>query len=465
MIKIHADKDELNFPPSPRVLEALSSCTIETIRRYQKEPVLLEVLPQKYELPKERLFLEQGVIGIIHRVFDYFLSPNSSILLPELGFPYYHKLASRHKAQISTFEFKEAEHSFSYNLEALLEKLHQKPSILVLIDPEGPLGFSTTNDDLKTILEAAPKETMIFLDQTHEGFREQHIKDVTSLVNTYPNLLVARSFSKYYGLAGIRIAYALCGEDIKRRINFNDQYLGFDNLAQQLAIAALESEEHYQKNAREIREEKKKFNQSIRELPKYRVLDTDNASSIVIVPENQSSFLREQARAVGIAIRHLGEYHQKLTHFYRITMCQAEENDKIIDLFNSVSWLHNLQINNADAPSIINTREVGYTVHRKEIFCSKAGLVMGLHRVIVPPGKNVPVHNHPEQDELFEFHSKAYFELEGNRFEVKPGQWVNVKAGQHHYIEALPDRFARFIPLRFPYKAEQKQGTYDPTEK
>lgn len=462
---IHADKDELNFPPSIKVTEALSSCDIETLSRYQKDPLMLEVLAKKHGVDKERIFLEQGVIGVIHRVFDYILSPQTPVILPELGFPYYHKLASHHKAKITTFSFHDKQNSFSYNIIDLLDKLQHKSNVLVLIDPEGPLGFSTSNNDLQKILEATPEETLVLLDQTHEGFREDNVKDITSLVNSFPNLLVARAFSKFYGLAGVRIAYALCGENVKEMINFNERYLGFDNIAQQVATAALDSEEHYKENAQIIREEKKRFNLAIRELPSYRVLETDNHSSIVVVPENQSLFLREQAEAAGIAIRHLGDYHDKLTNFYRVTMCPSDEMDRIIDLFESVSWLYDLDVKNSNAASVINTRDAGYTVNRKEIHCEHSNFLMGLHRLIVPPGGNVPTHNHPDQDELFEFHSRAYFELDGNRFEVQPGQWVNVKPGQNHYIETLPNRFARFIPLRFPYQPEKVQGVYNPTEK
>jgi len=410
MTLIPADKDELNFPASKKVVETLSSYDSETICRYQKEPPLLEALAQKHDLPKERLFLEQGVIGIIHRVFDYMLTPQSSVLLPELGFPYYHRLASHHKAGITTFSFQDRQDSFGYDLEDLSEKVQQKPDIVVLIDPEGPLGFSTSDSDLQRVLEATPKETLILLDQAH----------------------------------------------VKKMINFHERYLGFDNLAQRVAIAALQSEDHYKENAHQIREEKKRFNHAVRALPGYRVLETDNASSVVVVPERQSTFLREQAKAVGVAIRHLGDYHKRLTDFYRITMCPTEETDRIINLFCSVSWLYDLEVHNSDAVPIINTREAGYTVHRREVPCDKAGLLMGLHRVIVPPGKNVPVHCHNEQDEFFEFHSKAYIEVNGRRIETQPGQWVKINAGDTHYIEAPEHSFARFIGLRFPYLHQDK---------
>ncbi len=57
---------------------------------------------------------------------------------------------------------------------------------------------------------------------------------------------------------------------------------------------------------------------------------------------------------------------------------------------------------------------------------------------------------------MFEFHSEAIFELNGKKFNVKPGDWFIVKAEDEHYIEALPNKFARFIPIRFPYSHTDK---------
>lgn len=461
---IHADKDELNFPPSTTVARTLASLSIDVMRRYQKEPELLDVLARKHGCSKERLFLDAGVIGIIHRVFDALLTSNSKILLPELGFPYYHTLARRKNIPVIPFAFKKKEHVFEYDVDDLLRKLAEKPEILVLIDPESPLGFSIPQEVLEAILRAADPHTLIFLDQTHEGFRERHIKNIVSLTETFPNLLVARSFSKFYGLAGVRIAYALCGKDVKERIHFVERYLGFDNCAQQLAIAALQSENHYKENAHQIREQKARCMSALQKLKGYQVFETDHASVVVTVPEEQNTILTHYAHEAGILIRHLGGYHPSLVNFYRITMCPADEMNRVIDIFESVAWLYELDVVHATAASKIHTRNAGYTVHRKELIYEKSGIIMGLHHAIIPPGKSVPAHTHDEQDELFEFHSRAYFELHGQRFEVKPGDWVQVQAGETHYVEALPDYCARFVPLRFPYQPEKKQAGYDPTE-
>ena len=466
-VKVHANSDELNLPFAREAVEALK-IEEEIARRYCKEPPLLDELAAKHGLLKEHIFLEGGVEGVIKRVFDYRLRPGSSVLLPELGYPIYAKTAVKNEVCIETFQFDDLGKRFSYNMEDLLRKLKSKPDIVVLIDPESPLGFSIRNDELEDILKEANPDTLVMLDQAHEGIREKHVKDITRLVSDHPNVLLARSFSKFYGLAGERVGYALCGEKVQKMIRFEPRYLGFTGSAQQSAIAALRSEEHYKQNAALIREQKARFNDAIRKLDGYRVLETDGLSSLVQVPKEQSAFLRTQADAAKIAIRHLGDYNpEKLTDFYRVTMCPPDQMGMLIDLFESVAWLYDLDVVGADViERTLATRDEGYTIHRVEYICPQSKVLMGHHKVIVPPGGHVSVHQHDDQDEIFVFRTRTIVELDGKRFEAGPDDSMQVKPGQHHYLEAPADRFARFMPLRFPYHPEKKQGaSYDPTEK
>jgi len=464
MKKIYAQSDELNFPHSELVISRLKNLDVEWIRRYQKEPELLSILAQKHKVQKNFIFLESGILGLIHRVLETFSNRKAKILLPKLGYPPYFKISKQNNYKINTFGFIKENNRFYYNIADIKKQLLKKPDIIVLIDPESPLGFSLKEKDLISIMRSCPKETLIILDQEHEGFRDESIKDIGKFVNEYPNLLVARSFSKFYGLAGLRIAYSVVGKNVKKMINFNDRYLGFCRLSQQLAIACLESIDHYQKNAVEIRKQKNRFLTEIDDLPGYDVYHTDNHASILQIPIKHKDLLLSHANDLGIHLRDLNDYTNELNGFIRITCCPEEEMDRIIDLIKSVSWIMDMKMYNSDAESIINTRKSGYTVHRKEMPCKKSKLTMGFHRVIIPPDKFLPKHRHLEQDEIFEFHSRAIFELNDSSFEVKAGDIVNIKPGDFHLIKPLHEVFARFVVMRFPYKKEKKQGTYDPEE-
>jgi histidinol-phosphate aminotransferase len=452
---IHADRDELNFPPSSKVVKTLNSLNKLEINRYLKNSPLIEELSKFYNLSPERIFIEEGIIGIIHRVFDNMLNSQSRVLIPEFGYSYYKKLAEHHKAKITSFNSINLKSNFYYDLKDLLEKIKEKPDILVLIDPENPLCFSTTEEDLYKILESTSSETLVILDQAHEGFRENHIKDIKKLTEKFPNLLIARGFSKFYGLAGLRIAYALCGENIKELIKFKEKYLGSDVLAQTLAIAALNSQEHYIRNAKNILKEKNRFNRALKSLKNYNVYDSDTMSCIIEVPENQVETLKKQAVNSNISIRNLYDYNPKLKNFFKITMCPSKHIDRIIDLFESVHWLYELEVPNSKS-SVINTRDEGYTVNRFETHSEKFGVLTGIHRVIIPPAHLVSEHRHLKQEEIFEFFSDAFFKLNGKEMKVKAGKVIKLRKGDLHEIRASDNKFVRFAPIRFPYIHEDK---------
>lgn len=332
---IHADKDELNFPHSPEVLNALKSISSEVFARYQKESELLDFLSEYHSIPKERLFLETGVIGVIHRVFDYRLSKNSSVLLPEFGYPYYQKLSKHHNANIQTFRFFRDKNSFSYDIEDLIKKLKAHPDIAVIIDPEAPLGFSTPEEKIRKILEATPQDTLVVLDNTHEGFRKNKI-DAVKLTNNFPNLLVTQSFSKFYGLAGVRIGYAICGKNVKKMANFKERYLGFDGVAQKLAIAALKSKEHYKKNVQLINEQKQHLESFVRKIKGCIVFKTDSLYLVIEIPEEKKGKLKKAFEENNIAVRWLGDYWPELKNFVRITTTPEEQTNSIIKVFQKI---------------------------------------------------------------------------------------------------------------------------------
>ena len=461
---IHADSDEFNFPHSPKTLKAIKKIDSESLQYYSKEQPLINKLAEKHRISKDKIFLESGAIGVIHRVFDSILTPEKSVLLSNPGYPYFHKLSKHHRANINTYQIKEKKDSFKHDYASIIKGLKQKPAIAVITDPESPLGCSVPNKRLEEILQESNPETLIFLDQVHEGFRKENIKDIGKLIERYSNLIIVRSFSKLYGLASARIGYALCGENVKEMINYHEKYLGFSNIAQRIAIAALENEEHYENRVKILVSEKEKFRKTINELPEYHAYRTDHISVIIRAPHEQISYLEHHAKASNILFRNLEEYHKilegnSLKGLIRITLGPKKNNTRIHDLFKSVAWLFNFKIMNTKPENIrkvINTREAGYTINRQELYFEKSKIPLGYYKVIIPPGHKVPEHEHKGQDEFFHFLTPTKFKLDNKWLDVKTDTVVNVYAGQKHAIQAYPDKFVQYLCSRFPYIHEDK---------
>ncbi|MBI4454057.1 aminotransferase class I/II-fold pyridoxal phosphate-dependent enzyme [Candidatus Woesearchaeota archaeon] len=335
---INADHDEYHYPHSDKVLRALRKrrALQDMISCYHRKSDLIRFVAKKSDLPTSAFFLEHGIEGIIHTVYSG-LKKGSKILLPELGYTLYHKLAEAYEMKIDTFKFIKGNDRFDYDYNNLLQKLKAKPDMVVLIDPEVPLGFSIPNYMLEDIFRTVSQETLVLLDEAHRGFRQENEKDIPSLVKKCPNLLIAKGYSKFYGLCGLRLAEGWCGENAKKMISYKERVLGFDILSQLIAIACLESEQHYQDNSRLIHEQKTRFYAEIEKLSVYKTYETDTEFALVEVPEEMTQMLLEQAKKQNIGIRHIADYHKELVNIVKITICRQADMNRIIDLFSSLT--------------------------------------------------------------------------------------------------------------------------------
>ena len=460
---MQADRDEFSFPHAPEVVGILRELDEGVLRTYESinEQPLRRFLAESYVLSEEQVFLEQGNIGIIHRVFDYLLTKESLVLLSHPGYPYHEKLAKHHGARVLQYSIIEQGDSFAIDVTSVLRGLEEKPTLVVLTDPESPLGCSWSLEDLERVLQATDQSTLVLLDQAHEGFRSGHIKDVVALVKKYPHLLVARSFSKYYGLAGLRVAYALCGVAVKEKICFWERYLGFNSIAQVAAIACLKNNAYYEEKACFVRSEKDRLRTAINQLPGYKAYKTDHISLLLRPPKEQLELLEKNAQLAGIHFRDLKEYFDPsndpaMQGLLRITLGTHEQNERILDLFSSVSWLYSFSFHNTPEIAVMNIRDAGYTIHRYTVDFEKAGIPIGYYKVIIPPDHEVPEHKHDDQDEFFHFLTPASMRVGDKTIEISEGA-VRVKPGELHAIHAQKARFTRYFCTRFPYKHEDKK--------
>ncbi|HIH29807.1 TPA: aminotransferase class I/II-fold pyridoxal phosphate-dependent enzyme [Candidatus Micrarchaeota archaeon] len=333
---IHADRDENNFPLPKKVVGVIGRMDQNTIGFYRKNDPLVGRIAAEHKITEDRVFLGQGAEGVINQVFDSIMKTNPNVLLPSLGYSLYFDIARARGANIDTFRFVEGANSYYYDVRDVVSRLSQKPGLLVLIDPESPLGFSIKKKDLDAILEKTEGNTVVILDQAHEGVRTGEVKSIKELVGNYPNLIVVRSFSKLYGLASLRIGYAVCGEKAGRNLTLPSNRLGFPGITQDMAIAALDSKDEYGKIARQARKQKRKFNEAVGKMRNYGVHETDHLSCMVKVPENYNKTLIKLAEARNIRIRNLVDYHPELNWLYRVTIGPEEQTVRLIELFQAV---------------------------------------------------------------------------------------------------------------------------------
>jgi histidinol-phosphate aminotransferase len=195
---LRLDFNENTVACSPKVSEALGRISTGDLTRYpEREPV--EAIVAKYlGLDAAQLALTNGVDEAIHVLFEAFLEEGDELLLPVPTYTMYEVYASATAARVVPIL---AGDDLSFPFEQLLAAITPKTKIIAIANPNSPSGTVATREQLLEIARRAP-QAVLLVDEAYFHFYGETIID---LVGTVPNLIVSRTFSKAYGLAGLRI--------------------------------------------------------------------------------------------------------------------------------------------------------------------------------------------------------------------------------------------------------------------
>jgi len=195
---LRLDFNENTFACSPRVKEVLGSISGDALTRYpEREPVEV-IVAAHLGLAPEQVALTNGVDEAIHVLFETFLEAGDEILLPVPTYTMYEVYASATDARIVAVQ---ADDDLQFPFERLLAAITSKTKVIAIANPNSPSGSVATRAQLLELAQRASRA--VFL--VDEAYFHFHGETVIDLVGTLPNLVVARTFSKAYGLAGLRL--------------------------------------------------------------------------------------------------------------------------------------------------------------------------------------------------------------------------------------------------------------------
>jgi histidinol-phosphate aminotransferase len=223
------------------------------------------------------------------------------------------------------------EDRFLYDLPAMREvHARERPAVVFISSPNNPTGNTLHPADLEAILGDF-RESVVVLDEAYvHGTTTGYVK---GLIDANPNLLVVRTMSKYYALAGVRIGFALMGKDLTALAKFSDRYLGYNRLSEELAIAALDSPEYYREITGKMNEDKERYYAALGRLPGFRVFRSDANFILAEIPPAQKAGLKAHLEKRNLVIKFMDE--ALLNSHVRITIGTQEENRLLIDAITS----------------------------------------------------------------------------------------------------------------------------------
>lgn len=245
--------NENTFGPSMQCLEVLGTITAQDLYEYDmaSEDFLVREISHAFSMPEDDIYIHNGSAEIIKSLFSIALERGDSVLVSDPGWSYYASLAEEKFCGVYTYRVLKDDYSYYVDIKDLLEKAYRhKPRIIVLTSPHNPTGCILDEASVERIIRENP-DSLVLLDQAYWGFSEDAV-DVRRLVEAYSNLIVSRTFSKYYGLADIRVGYGFCNAKVKHIYGLDLPLFRASVVSRKMAAAALRDKEYYETMTAEL---------------------------------------------------------------------------------------------------------------------------------------------------------------------------------------------------------------------
>lgn len=203
---VRLDFNENTFACSPKVLETLGRVSRAELTMYPEREHVERIAAAHLGLQPEQVLLTNGVDEAIHVLCQTYLGNGDEMLLPVPTYSMYAVYASGTDAKLVEVQ---ADQNFRFPLESLLANIMPATKLIAIANPNSPTGQAVSREDILRVIEAAP-HAIVLVDEAYFHFYGQTVMD---LIGRVPNLIVARTFSKAYGLAGLRLGLLAAAQE------------------------------------------------------------------------------------------------------------------------------------------------------------------------------------------------------------------------------------------------------------
>jgi histidinol-phosphate aminotransferase len=337
---VYLDRNENQYGPAPKCFEVLRSIDMKELSLYTRDfqrgvkSRLTERLASDLKIPEQQILLSEGSEGMLKQVIHCYVKAGDKILCPAQSWWYYQVVASEVGGVTVHYKLKESGDQFQYDVDEMISLYAKEfPRVVLIASPNNPTGNSLNESNLQRLVGAF-SESIIVLDEAYWGFADTSIERTAEQIKSYRNVLVLRTFSKYYALAGARIAYALVGSDLRRLTKFSSHYLGYNRISEALALAALDSPEYYRTITVQMQEDRKRFYDICDAQPGFTCFRSDANFVLVRIPAKIKEVLRDILKVKGIVIKYFSD--AEFPHSIRITLGTHQQNVLVMEALQTI---------------------------------------------------------------------------------------------------------------------------------
>jgi histidinol-phosphate aminotransferase len=331
IVKLASNENPLGMPESARL--ALNAA-VANLGRYP-DPAgfdLKKAIAQRFGVDQGWLTLGNGSNDILELVASALIEPGSAVVYSQFAFVVYRLATQARGAKHIVVPAKEHGH----DLPAMLEAITPETKIVYVANPNNPTGTYLSVDAIESFLAGVAARhgtrVTVVLDEAYNEFLEPALRvDGVALVKRYPNLIVSRSFSKVYGLAGLRVGFAMAQPVLTDLLNRVRQPFNVNSLAQAAAIAALNDKEFLAKSFAVNRDGKTQLQQGFEKLALQFV---PSYANFVLVKVGDAARINLELLKRGVIVRPVAG--DGLPEWLRVSIGLPHENQTFLDALTAI---------------------------------------------------------------------------------------------------------------------------------
>src|SRR5579863_8732058 len=233
--------NECPFAPLPSVIEAIAE-EARTVNRYPDNGAvaLTQAIADRFGVPAEHVAVGCGSVGVTQQLLEAIGEPGAEVMYAWRSFEAYPTLSALAAAESVQVPLRDETH----DLAAMAAAITPRTRLILVCNPNNPTGTVVREAELVDFLDRVPGDCLVVLDEAyHEYIRDPRVPDGTVLYRDRPNVAVLRTFSKAYGLAGLRVGFVIGHEQVAEAVRKTMLPFTVNSVAQAAAVASLRAED------------------------------------------------------------------------------------------------------------------------------------------------------------------------------------------------------------------------------
>ncbi|MFH1784260.1 MAG: histidinol-phosphate transaminase [bacterium] len=322
--------NENSFTPPRRVIDAVKK-ELSSLNRYPEGSgiYLRQALSRKLGVPTDYIILGNGTDEIIELIGKTFVDNNDEIIVSEGAFIRYEMVGDLMGCRVVSVPMK----NFTHDLRGFRKAITQRTKVVFIANPNNPTGTYVSKKEVEWFLKSVPSRVLVVFDEAYyEYVQEKDYPQTIPYVKKLDNVIVLRTFSKIYSLAGLRIGYGVAVPELIDYLNRIRPPFNTSTVAQAAAQAALSDKEHLKKTLKFVAEGKRFLYAKLKEMGLAFVPSAANFILVDVGRKSKEVFMRILKE--GVIVRAMEEYG--FGTYIRVTIGLEKENKKFLKALTKV---------------------------------------------------------------------------------------------------------------------------------